>query len=332
LTQHTSKEHQKTDENGLTRGLVGDKLTDERQWIQLKEKTFYGYDMDDSMVRIGLMNLMMHGISTPNIEQKDTLSKKYDEDNYFDVIMANPPFKGSIDKGDINESLSIPTTKTELLFVNRIIKSLRIGGRAGVIIPDGVLFGANKAHKLLRKMLVEECELKAVISLPVGVFLPYADASTAILIFIKGGSTEKVWFYDISNDGYTLDDRRTKIDGSDIPELVELWKKNEKKEGMLVSIDEIRSNDYSLMSGRYKKTSLDQNALLPQGWLHISLSEIIEEVSSRAGNSNNHLVLSITKHEGFVESSKYFNKQIFSQNVSNYKVVKKVNLHIRQYI
>ncbi len=119
LTQHTSKEHQKTDENGLTRGTLGDKLTDERQWKQLKENTFFGYDMDDSMVRIGLMNLMMHGISSPNIEQKDTLSKKYDEDNYFDVIMANPPFKGSIDKGDINESLSLPTTKTELLFINR---------------------------------------------------------------------------------------------------------------------------------------------------------------------------------------------------------------------
>ena len=124
LTQHTDKKHQKIDENGLSRGILGDKLTDERQWKQLKENTFFGYDMDDSMVRIGLMNLMMHGISSPNIEQKDTLSKKYDEDNYFDVIMANPPFKGSIDKGDINESLSLPTTKTELLFINRIIKSL----------------------------------------------------------------------------------------------------------------------------------------------------------------------------------------------------------------
>lgn len=127
LTQHTSDIHRKTDENGLLRGLVGDKLTDDRQWTHLKEKTFYGFDMDETMVRIGLMNLMMHGITHPNIEQKDTLSKKYDEESVHDVIMANPPFKGSIDKGDINETLSLATTKTELLFVNRIINSLRIG-------------------------------------------------------------------------------------------------------------------------------------------------------------------------------------------------------------
>ena len=186
LTSHTSKENQKIDENGLTRGLLGDKLTDARQWTQLKEKTFYGYDMDESMVRIGLMNLMMHGISSPNIDQKDTLSKKFNEDNRYDVIMANPPFKGSIDKGDINESLSLPTTKTELLFINRIIKSLRIGGRAGVIVPDGVLFGSSKAHKQARKMLLNECELQGVVSMPSGVFKPYAGVSTAILVLCEG--------------------------------------------------------------------------------------------------------------------------------------------------
>ena len=126
LTQHTSKDQQKTDENGLTRGHVGDKLTDERQWNHLKEKTFYGFDTDETMVRIGLMNLMMHGISHPNLDQKDTLSKSYDQDGFYDVIMANPPFKGSLDKGDINESFSLATTKTELLFINRIVNSLKI--------------------------------------------------------------------------------------------------------------------------------------------------------------------------------------------------------------
>lgn len=323
LTQYTSKEHQKTDENGLTRGLIGDKLTDDRQWKQLKEKTFYGYDMDDSMVRIGLMNLMMHGISIPNIQQKDTLSKKYDEDNYYDVIMANPPFKGSIDKGDINESLSIPTTKTELLFVNRIIKSLKIGGRAGVIVPDGVLFGTSQAHKRLRRMLVEECDLKAVISLPVGVFLPYADASTAILIFIKGGETETVWFYDVHNDGYTLDDRRSKTTGSDIPNVVKFWKAKEVGDkGFFVSKKDIIEKDYSLSSGTYKKNSFEYGKVLPDGWTLVSLAELVEEVKDRAGN-NKLRVLSITKYEGFVESIKYFQKQIFSQDVSNYKVVKR---------
>lgn len=262
LTQHTSKEHQKTDENGLTRGVVGDKLTDERQWKQLKEKTFYGYDMDDSMVRIGLMNLMMHGISTPNIEQKDTLSKKYGEDNHFDVIMANPPFKGSIDKGDINESLSLPTTKTELLFIDRIIKSLKIGGRAGVIVPDGVLFGSSNAHKQARKMLLNDCELQGVISLPSGVFKPYASVSTAILIFVRGGTTNKVWFYDMQADGYTLDDKRTKIDKNDIPDIVERWKsRNDQNENdrlsksFSVDKEEIEENEFDLSLNRYKTSS-----------------------------------------------------------------------------
>lgn len=265
LTQHTSKEHQKTDGNGLTRGLLGDKLTDERQWKHLKEKTFYGYDMDDSMVRIGLMNLMMHGISTPNIEQKDTLSKRYGEDNYFDVIMANPPFKGSIDKGDINESLSLPTTKTELLFINRIVKSLKIGGRAGVIVPDGVLFGSSNAHKLARKMLMDDCELQGIISLPSGVFKPYAGVSTAILIFVKGGDTDKVWFYDMQADGYSLDDKRSKVNENDIPDIVSKWKirigeqaNNRSAKSFLVEKEEIEKNDFDLSLKRYKITEREE--------------------------------------------------------------------------
>jgi len=265
LTQHTSKEHQQTDENGLTRGLVGDKLTDARQWTHLKEKTFYGYDMDDSMVRIGLMNLMMHGISTPNIDQKDTLSKKYDEDNYYDVVMANPPFKGSIDKGDINESFSLNTTKTELLFINRIIKSLKIGGRGGVIVPDGVLFGSSNAHKQARKMLLNDCELQGVIFLPSGVFKPYAGVSTAILIFVKGGETERVWFYDMQADGYSLDDKRTKINKNDIPDIVEKWKsrKNQtenKRNSKFFYVDkkEIENNGYDLSLNRYKTTEYEE--------------------------------------------------------------------------
>jgi type I restriction enzyme M protein len=265
LTQHTSKEHQQTDENGLTRGLVGDKLTNERQWSQLKEKTFYGYDMDDSMVRIGLMNLMMHGISTPNIEQKDTLSKKYDEDNSFDVIMANPPFKGSIDKGDINESLSLPTTKTELLFLNRIIKSLKIGGRAGVIVPDGVLFGSSNAHEMARKMLLNDCELQGIISMPSGVFKPYAGVSTAILLFVKGGETEKVWFYDMEADGFSLDDKRNKINKNDISDIVSKWKQRKEQvendrgsKFFWVGKKEIEENNFDLSINRYKEMGYEE--------------------------------------------------------------------------
>jgi type I restriction enzyme M protein len=211
------------------------------------------------------MNLMMHGISVPNIEQKDTLSKKYDEDNYFDVIMANPPFKGSIDKGDINESLSLPTTKTELLFINRIIKSLKIGGRAGVIVPDGVLFGSSNAHKMARKMLLDDCELQGVISLPSGVFKPYAGVSTAILLFVKGGETEKVWFYDMKADGFSLDDKRVKISDNDIPDIVEKWKHRKELLNNVASnkcffVDKmiIEENQYDLSINRYKSSDYIQ--------------------------------------------------------------------------
>ncbi len=266
ITAHTSKAHRITDENGLTRGLLGDKLTDERQWNHLKEKTFFGYDMDESMVRIGLMNLMMHGISSPNIEQRDTLSKKYDEDGRYDVVMANPPFKGSIDKGDINESLSLATTKTELLFINRIIKVLKIGGRAGMIVPDGVLFGSSTAHKQARQMLLNDCELQGIVSMPSGVFKPYAGVSTAILIFVKGGETEKVWFYDMQSDGFTLDDKRTKINGGgDLPDIVEKWdhrkKQTENDRGskfFWVGKKEIKEADFDLSINRYKETEYEE--------------------------------------------------------------------------
>lgn len=264
LTQHTGKVHQYTDEDGFTRGDTGDKLTDQRLWKQLRENTFFGCDFDTTMVRIGLMNLMLHGITQPNIERKDTLSKKYNEDNQYDVILANPPFKGSIDKGDINETLSLKTTKTELLFVNRIINSLRIGGRAAVIVPDGVLFGSSTAHKDLRKMLIEKCELQGVVSMPSGVFKPYAGVSTAILVFVKGGTTERVWFYDMQSDGYSLDDKRDKIDTSDLPDIVTRWnnrssviaseaKQSRKEKSFFVPIKEIIDNKYDLSINRYKE-------------------------------------------------------------------------------
>ena len=295
ITTHTSKEHRKTDENGLTRGLLGDNLTDERQWQHLKDKTFYGYDMDESMVRIGLMNLMMHGISSPNIEQKDTLSKKYDEDNHFDVIMANPPFKGSIDKGDINESLSLPTTKTELLFINRIIKSLKIGGRAAVIVPDGVLFGSSTAHKQARKMLLDDCELQGVVSMPSGVFKPYAGVSTAILIFVKGGQTEKVWFYDMQSDGFSLDDKRTKLEGGgDLPDIVEKWNtrkgqiENElNSKFFYVDKKEIEEANFDLSINRYKVTDHEEIQYQDPKVILEEIGELEKEIVAGLGSLKN---------------------------------------------
>lgn len=260
LTQYTSEERRFTDENGFAKGTFGDKLTSDKLWKQLKENTFFGYDFDNTMVRIGLMNLMLHGISQPNIDLKDTLSKKYNEDGMYNVILANPPFKGSIDKGDINEGFKVATTKTELLFINRIFNSLKMGGRAAVIVPDGVLFGSSNAHKQVRKMIIDECELQGVISMPSGVFKPYAGVSTAVLVFVKGGKTEKVWFYDMESDGYSLDDKRDKLEKSDIPDIILNWNKREKTEAndrktkfFFVPVEEIIKNGFDLSINRYKE-------------------------------------------------------------------------------
>lgn len=261
MTQYTSQENRFVDDNGIERGTTADKLTDPRQWQAIKEKTFYGYDFDSTMVRIGLMNLMLHGIDQPNIDYKDTLSKKFTDEDRYDVILANPPFKGSIDKGDINENLAINTTKTELLFVNRIINFLRLGGKAGVIVPDGVLFGSSNAHKDLRKMLIEKCELQGVVSMPSGIFRPYAGVSTAVLIFVKGGETKNVWFYDMKADGFTLDDKRSKTRENDIPDIIKKWNErnsetdtNRKAKAFFVPRREIEDQGYDLNINKYKET------------------------------------------------------------------------------
>ncbi len=266
LTQHTSQELRSMGEDGIERGLVGDRLTDPRQWEVLREKTFHGYDFDTTMVRIGLMNLLLHGVDRPNLGYMDTLSKRFKEKDRYDVVLANPPFKGSIDKGDIHEELRLKTTKTELLFVNRIIDMLRIGGRAGVIVPDGVLFGSSNAHRDLRKMLVEECELQGIVKMPAGVFKPYAGVSTAALIFVKGGRTEHVWYYDMQADGYSLDDKREKVAENDIPDVIARWKaRNPQKnvdrsaKAFFVPVDEIRENKYDLAINRYREIADSPN-------------------------------------------------------------------------
>ncbi len=210
------------DEDGFIRTSVAAGLTEKAQTIL--QESLYGYDIDATMVRLGLMNLMMHGIDEPHIDYKDTLSKGYLEEAEYDIVLANPPFTGSIDKGDINENLQLSTTKTELLFVENIYRLLKKGGTACVIVPQGVLFGSGGAFKTLRRMLVERCDLKAVITLPSGVFKPYAGVSTAILLFTKvwgpqdkvtKPATEHVWFYEMTTDGYSLDDKRTKQKTSD---------------------------------------------------------------------------------------------------------------------
>jgi len=267
LTQHTSAEQRFVGEDGIERGLVGDRLTNPHLWTALKEKTFHGYDFDTTMVRIGLMNLLLHGIDRPNLGYMDTLSKRFKETDRYDVVLANPPFKGSIDKGDINEELRLKTTKTELLFVNRIMNLLRVGGRAGVIVPDGVLFGSSNAHRDMRKMLVEECELQGIVKLPAGVFRPYAGVSTAVLVFVNGGKTEHVWYYDMQTDGYSLDDKREKVAENDIPDVIARWRGREPERdtdrtepAFFVSVGEIRENKYDLSINRYKEVAYEEVA------------------------------------------------------------------------
>ena len=216
------------DEDGFVRTSVAATLTEKAQ--DILSSSLWGYDIDATMVRLGLMNLMMHGIDEPHIDYKDTLSKSYNQEAEYDVVLANPPFTGSIDKGDINEALQLATTKTELLFVENIYRLLKKGGTACVIVPQGVLFGSGKAFKDLRQTLVERCDLKAVITLPSGVFKPYAGVSTAILLFTKvwgpkdkvtQSATEHVWFYEMSADGYSLDDKRSKQEGSgDLQDII----------------------------------------------------------------------------------------------------------------
>src|SRR5207245_4132249 len=178
-----------------------------------------------TMLRIGCMNLMLHGIESPNFRYTDSLSKAFNEQRLYDVVRANPPFKGAIDAADVNPSLPAKCRKTEILFLHLFVRLLENGGRAAAISPDGVLFGSSRAHVEARKKLIEENRLDAVVSMPSGVFRPYAGVSTAVLVFTKGAGTERIWFYDMEHDGFSLDDKRQKVAENDIPDLLECWKK-----------------------------------------------------------------------------------------------------------
>ena len=195
---------------------------------------FYGFDMDRTMLRIGAMNMLLHGVDDPNIEYKDSLSEMNTDKEKYSLILANPPFKGSLDYDGVSADLLkvAKTKKTELLFLVLFLRIMKIGGRAAVIVPDGVLFGSSRAHKAIRKELIENHKLDAVISMPSGVFKPYAGVSTAILLFTKtgAGGTDKVWFYDMKADGRTLDDKRQEIEENDIPDIIERYQNLEKEE------------------------------------------------------------------------------------------------------
>ena len=254
LRKYTSDDIIQLDEDGTAHNLVGDKIVEKSHWNLLKRDTFYGYDFDTTMIRIGLMNMILHGIERPNINYADTLSKKFEQKAQYDVVFANPPFAGSIDKSDISDAFKIDTTKTELLFLELFYNLLRVGGKASVIVPNGVLFGSSNAHVNARKLLLEKCQLEAVISMPSGVFQPYAGVSTAVLVFTKGGKTENVWFYEMLKDGYTLDQKRERIDGKgDIPDIIQKFRsKLTSKQSITVTFDRIKNTGYSLSISAYK--------------------------------------------------------------------------------
>lgn len=224
---------------------------------------FSGFDTDPSMLRIGAMNMLLHGVEEPIIERQDSLSDDNTVRDSYSLILANPPFKGSVFAEDISKDLiaMCKTKKTELLFLALFVKSLKIGGRCACIVPDGVLFGSSTAHKAIRKELIENNRLQAVISMPSGVFKPYAGVSTAVLIFTKDPiGTDKVWFYDMKADGYSLDDKRSEISENDIPDIIARYhdlKSEEERarteQSFFVDVEEIRGNDYDLSINKYKE-------------------------------------------------------------------------------
>jgi type I restriction enzyme M protein len=225
LETHTDRRDLTYDDEGWPHGLTGSQLKPE-EWTFSQSEAFTAYDSDSgmTMLRIGSMNLILHGLTAPRFHYTDTLSKGFTEESRYDVVLANPPFKGAIDASDVNPTLPTKVKKTEILFLHLFLRLLDNGGRGAVIAPDGVLFGSSNAHVEARKKLIDENRLDAVVSMPSGVFRPYAGVSTAILFFTKGARTDRVWFYEMEHDGLSLDDKRQRVAENDIPDVLECWR------------------------------------------------------------------------------------------------------------
>lgn len=246
-------------------------LTDPKTRTFYHNEQFHAFDFDNTMLRIGAMNLLQHGVENPEVTYRDSLANLHgEEEEKYDLILANPPFAGSLDYDNVAKDLLsiVKTKKTELLFLALFLRLLKPGGRAAVIVPDGVLFGSTKAHKELRKLIVDGHRLDAVVKLPSGVFKPYAGVSTAILFFTKtnAGGTENVWFYDVKNDGFSLDDKRTPLATSDLDDVFYRWMERDATELTRARTDqsftvpraEIEANDYDLSLNRYKEIEYDE--------------------------------------------------------------------------
>ena len=250
---------------------------------------FHGYDMGSTMLRIGAMNMMTHGVDNPYIEYRDSLSDQNPDKDKYSLILANPPFKGSLDYDTVSADLLkvCKTKKTELLFLALFLRMLRVGGRCACIVPDGVLFGSSTAHKAIRKALIEDNRLEAVISMPSGVFKPYAGVSTGILIFTKTGhgGTDKVWFYDMQADGFSLDDKRTEVKENDIPDIIARFHnldaeadRARTEKSFFVPKDEIVGNDYDLSINKYKQTEYKAVQYAPTSEILAEIREMEKQI------------------------------------------------------
>lgn len=250
---------------------------------------FHGFDMDRTMLRIGAMNMMTHGVESPIIEYRDSLSDQNGDTDKYSLILANPPFKGTLDADSVSSNLLkvAKTKKTELLFLALFIRMLKIGGRCACIVPDGVLFGSSKAHKQIRQAIIEDNRLEAVISMPSGVFKPYAGVSTGILIFTKTGhgGTDKVWFYDMKADGYSLDDKRSPVNENDIPDIIERFnhldqevERKRTEQSFLVDKQEIVENDYDLSINKYKEVVYEKVEYPPTSEILADIEALNKEI------------------------------------------------------
>src|SRR5690554_920831 len=296
--KHSSEAGIFEDEDG-NKHYTGDLLEPYRDHIN--KNMFWGFDFDTTMLRVSSMNMALHGVNGANILYQDSLSKSIkenfpeQEENFFDVILANPPFKGAIDETNTNPDVlgMVKTKKTELLFVAHILRALKLGGRAAVIVPDGVLFGSSKAHQQLREELIERNQLEAIISLPSGVFKPYAGVSTAIMIFTKGGETDQVWFYDLAADGYSLDDKRAPIQDNDLPDLIKQYEQyrkareankstkawsDKKQKAFLIDKAAIAAQKYDLSINRYKEVVYEEQSYAPPKEILKELKKLEQEI------------------------------------------------------
>ncbi|MBU5349152.1 type I restriction-modification system subunit M [Paenibacillus lautus] len=271
------------------------KSNNEEQLEHYRKTMFYGFDTDQTMLRIASMNLMMHGLDDPNMVYKDSLSKANTEIEQYTMVLANPPFKGSLDYSEVADNLlaKVKTKKTELLFLALILRLLKSGGRCAVILPDGVLFGSSTAHVAIRKEIIDNHHLEAIISMPSGVFKPYAGVSTAIMIFRKTsiGGTDQVWFYDMQADGYSLDDNRRELDldkheDNNIPDIIARFKNLEAEQerarteqSFFVPVDDIRANKYDLSINRYKEQVHEEISYAPPKQILKEISELEEEIT-----------------------------------------------------